>query len=441
MDKPNILFLANTAHHTSAVTDHINAVTSQSRIHWHIINPIVCKTLDKIDFSLFDVIGVHYSIKPYDNYYLSQKLKNKIASFKGAKFIFLQDEYQKVNQVQDFLCMLGFDVLFTLVDNKLVNKAYPDPRLATLKKITVLTGYVRESMKSIISPSINTRSIDVSYRGREYAYWLGSLASEKQTIANEFIKRTQGQNLVLDISVKESDRVYGEAWLQLLMNSKAVLGTESGASIWDFDGTIQQQTNQYLRQHKKANFYLVYEDLLKKYEGYIRYNTISPRVFEAAATRTPMIMFPGEYSGICKPDKHYIMLEKNFSNLDEVLSKLKNIDYLQEIADTAYNDLIQSDLYSHQVLSNLVAYEILSLLSKQQQKNVVKDVSNTLENQINKYKTLNRLRCFYTEAQFILSNFVRLILDPKYTRLEKFKTLSSGMKRYIAYLLPRLKIQ
>lgn len=75
MDKPNILFLANTTHHTSAVKNHIKAITTGNNINWHIINPLTCKTIDKFDFSLFDAIGLHYSIKPYDHYYLTSGLK------------------------------------------------------------------------------------------------------------------------------------------------------------------------------------------------------------------------------------------------------------------------------------------------------------------------------------------------------------------------------
>jgi hypothetical protein len=439
MNKPNILFLADTTHHTKAVTDHIQAITSGDQIHWHVVNPLICKTIDKLDFSLFDAIGLHYSVKPYNNYYLSRLLKKRIAAFKGTKFLFLQDEYQKVNQVQEFLYSLGFNILFTLVNNKIVEKAYPDPRLSQLKKITVLTGYVSEDMKSIIAPPITGRKFDVTYRGRPCDYWLGKLAHDKQLIATEFIKHTVGSGLKVDISLEESARLYGDAWLQLLMNSKAVLGTESGASIWDFDETIQKKTKQYLKKNKSADFNAVYEAVLKPYDSNILYNAISPRVFEAAATKTPMVMFPGEYSGICKPDTHYIVLEKDFSNIEDVLKKLKDVKYLQALADRTYEDLIASGLYSQHVFSNLVSEELLAHIKNSKKNISASEISFKIEEGVKKHKHLNQFRCLYTESSFIICNFLRLLFDPRYTFFSKIETLVEGMRRYTAYLLPRLK--
>jgi hypothetical protein len=439
MTKPNILFLADTTHHTKAVTDHIHAITSGNDIHWHIVNPLICKTIDKLDFSFFDAIGLHYSVKPYNNYYLSRGLKKKLAAFPGTKFLFLQDEYQKVNQVQDFLHALGFNLLFTLVNQKIVNQAYPDPRLKTLKKVTVLTGYVTDDMKKIIAPPISQRTLDVSYRGRACEYWLGQLAHDKQMIAEEFIKHAGGLGLMLDISLEESDRVYGDAWLQLLMNSRAVLGTESGASIWDFDESIERKTKQYLKKHKTADFAAVYEAVLKPHDGNILYNAISPRVFEAAAAKTPMIMFPGDYSGVCKPDLHYMVLEKDFSNINEVLKKLKDVDYLQALADRAYEDLIISDRYSQHVFSKVVSDELLAQVKSQKKGISAAEISFKIEDEIKKYKYLNQFRCLYTETSFIIYNFFKLLFDPRHTFFSKIETLVEGMRRYTAYVLPRLK--
>ena len=439
MNKPNILFLADTTHHTKAVTDHIKAITTSEDIHWHVVNPLVCKTIDKFDFSMFDAIGLHYSVKPYNHYYLSRSLKKKITEFQGTKFLFLQDEYQRVNQVQEFLYALGFDLLFTLVNQTIIDKAYPDSRLSTLQKIPVLTGYVQDDMKSILSPPIAARKIDVSYRGRPCDYWLGKLAYEKQMIATEFVKHTAGQGFTLDISLLESERLYGDAWLQLLMNSKAVLGTESGASIWDFDTTIQKKTMQYLGKHKHSDFNAVYEQVLKPYDGKILYNAVSPRVFEAAATKTPMVMFPGDYSGVCIPEQHYIVLEKDFSNMKEICEKLKDTDYLQELADRVYVDLIESDRYSQHTFSNLVSREVLLKIKDRRKKRDATDISIKIDHGIKKYKYINQLRCFYTESGFIISNFIKLLLDPRYTFFSKIGTLVDGMRRYTAYLLPRLK--
>ncbi|VEG89672.1 hypothetical protein [Legionella spiritensis] len=437
-NKPNVLFLADTTHHTAAVQDHIQAITSGDGVHWHVINPLVCKTVDKLDLSLFDAIGIHYSIKPYNHYYLSAGLKRKISEYSSVKFLFLQDEYQRVNQVQDYLYALKFNLLFTLVNQSIIAKAYPDPRLCGLKKVTILTGYVQEDMKLWSSPDIAQRPIDVSYRGRRCDYWLGSLAYEKQFIAEQFVRKAADKHLKLDISLEESDRVYGDAWLTLLKNSKAVLGTESGASIWDFDRSIEKQTNAYLRRHKNADFPEVYEQVLKPYDGKILYNAVSPRVFEAAATKTPMILFPGEYSGVCKPDIHYIKLEKDFSNMEEVCEKLKDYQFLQQLADRTYATLIESNEYSQHQFANIVMSEVLELIKTERYENS-SVVDTCIKANIAKNNILNLSRRSITELRFIIVNGFQILFDGKYSLSTKLMNLFKGFKRYASYLSPRLK--
>ena len=74
-------------------------------------------------------------------------------------------------------------------------------------------------------------------------------------------------------------------------------------------------------------------------------NQISPRVFEAIANKTALLMFKGEYSGILKKDWHYISLEKDFSNLEECLERVKDKAYLQRMVDRAFDDIISSNKY------------------------------------------------------------------------------------------------
>lgn len=432
----NILFLADTTHPAAAVSDHIKAITTSKKINWHVVNPLVYKTLDKMNFSLFDALGIHYSIKPYNNYYLSASLKRKIASYKGAKFLFLQDEYQRVNQVQDYLVELGFDLLFTLVSATNLDKAYPDKRLTRLKKITVLTGYASEAMKAYPAPPVAMRTVDVSYRARRCAYWLGRLAYEKQWIATEFIQQTRNQGLRLDISLEEADRLYGERWLQLLSNSKAVLGTESGTSVWDFDRQVEQKVTRFLKENKQASFEQVYEQVLKPVDGAILYNAISPRVFEAAACKTPMIMFPGEYSGVCKPDVHYIVLQKDFSNLHEVLARLKDDQFLQALADQTFEDLINSDQFSEKNFALLIEREIMQIVQQRASADrtlVVQEIKRVSQ----QHKQLNRIRKLLTEFYFMLSNFISIAFDPAYSVADRTRLLVKGFKRYLTYLLQR----
>lgn len=438
---PNILFFADTTHQAGAVRDHIHAVTASDDFHWHVVNPLSLKTIDKLDLSLFDAIGIHFSIKMHGYYYLSGAIKRKIKAFKGFKFVFLQDEYQKVNHTQDLLAKLGCDVLFTLVRPECFQQAYPDKRLKNLKKVHVLTGYVDDALLSLDPPPISQRTIDVSYRSRRCDYRLGKLGQEKTILATEFPKYAKGHDLTLDISVEESDRVYGEAWFNLLKNSKVVLGTESGASIWDVDGRIGKKTRQFLRKHHHATFDTVFKEVLEPYEGNLHYSAISPRVFEAASAKAAMVMFVGDYSHVCKPDVHYIPLQKDFSNIGEVLEKIKDDTFLQSLADRAYEDLIASGSYAKERLSAATAKELTEAFKTQKLK-----ASDPLQVKANiaklsvRYKLLNQFRCFYTELAFVFFQFSRLLfLEPSETWVSKLGMLTEGAKRYLSYMNPRVK--
>jgi len=440
--KPNVLLLADTTHKAVAVGDHIRAVAaSNEQFNWHIINPLTCRTSDKLNLHQFDAIGIHFSIKIYDAYYLSKPLKHKIKRFQGVKFLFIQDEYQKVDKTESIIQALGFDLMFSIVRPELRAQAYPKlSSMTSLKIHEVLTGYVDESLEQLNAPPIKARKMDVFYRSRRFDYRLGMLGHEKIEIAEQFPKYAKSHNLALDISVEESDRIYGDAWLNALQSVKVVLGTESGASIWDRSGEVSQKVRRYLRKNPKASFHDVHHAELQPYEGNLMYSAVSPRVFEAAAAKACMVMFEGEYSGVCQPNVHYIPLKKDFSNIEEVLNKVKDDELLQSITDRAHQDLIASGLYAKTRLGNLVKETLITVFSEKKPQCLDgSKVTLAIDEVQAKYKLLNMVRCFRVEGYFILSQFFRLLLlEPSQSWGDKFSTLTEGLKRYLLYLRPRV---
>jgi hypothetical protein len=53
-------------------------------------------------------------------------------------------------------------------------------------------------------------------------------------------------------------------------------------------------------------------------------------------------------------NRHYIPLEKDFSNLDHVLERINDIPALQAMADQAYEDLIASGAYSYKAYAQFI---------------------------------------------------------------------------------------
>ena len=60
-----------------------------------------------------------------------------------------------------------------------------------------------------------------------------------------------------------------------------------------------------------------------------------------------MVLFEGTYSGVIFPNKHYIPLKKDFSNVDDVFRMLSDDEFLQQMVERAYEDIIESEKYSY----------------------------------------------------------------------------------------------
>jgi hypothetical protein len=142
-------------------------------------------------------------------------------------------------------------------------------------------------------------------------------------------------------------RVYNEAWINLLRRSRAVLGTESGMNLFDFDGSLERACAEYERAHPGCSFDEVWEQFLKEHEGNVRYAQISPRHFEAAACRCVQILLEGEYSGIFLPDRHYISLKKDFSNFDEVMVRLADDSFCRRLTEQAHAEIILNNAWHY----------------------------------------------------------------------------------------------
>ncbi len=357
-DLMEILFLANrpTANTQAAtVTEYLDALVKHSN-HRVLEISMLHHFPARIDLDRFDVIVTHYSLSlgPLLYHYLGADLVERLKRFRGLKVAFLQDEYREIKTYWKHINELKLDILFSCVPDHEIPKVYPPQQVPNLRVVNVLTGYVPQALTQRPVRSIAERSIDVGYRTRKTPYWLGRLGHEKWWIAQEFARRAALEGLKLDLSVQEGERLYGEAWTEFVASSRAVLGVESGASIIDFDGKLEQSVEAYVAQNPDATFEEVFEKYLKPYEGSLDLHQISPRCFEAAALRTPMVMFEGNYSGVLKPGRHFIVLKKDFSNFADVLAKLKDHEYLQELAERTYHEVALDPQWSYRAFIGYV---------------------------------------------------------------------------------------
>ena len=184
------------------------------------------------------------------------------------------------------------------------------------------------------------------------------LGQEKAWIAEGFASRAEAAGLRCDIDWREGARIYGDDWFAFIASSRVTLGTESGATITDFDGTLETRAAAWMAEHPNSGFWDVHKAVLSPYENNVRMNVISPRVFEAIALRTGLVLFPGEYSGVLQADKHYITLEKDFSNFDDVAAAIRDTPALKHRIETAYTEIVGGGRFGYDVLARNFDTEI-----------------------------------------------------------------------------------
>jgi len=299
-----------------------------------------------LDLDYFDVAVIHYSVVLSSLNYLSADFRDKLRRFRGLKVEFIQDDYRWIDRETAASRDIGINVLFTVAPEPAASQVY-DERLPGVRRVLTLTGYVPENLVGRPIKPLGERTIDVGYRARDLPFWLGRLSREKVWIGQRFLERAPAYGLRCDIAWTEDQRIYGERWIEFVSSCRATLGCESGASIADFDGSVEQAVLTFMGAHPRATFEDVHEAVLRPYEGNVVMNIVSPRVFEAAALGTALVMFPGEYSGVVSPEKHYIVLEKDFSNMDDVVDKLRDDKLVSAMTARARHDLIESGRWGY----------------------------------------------------------------------------------------------
>jgi hypothetical protein len=342
-----LLLLSDFNTRTAAtVSDHVNSFGAFSRHHVRRLS-MLGEFSPWVDLARFDGVIIHYTLDIRSDYVISPAARARLRAFTGLKAVFIQDEHRLVDRTIAALRDLGVDLLFTCVPEGEIAKVYSPQALPGLKKVNVLTGYVPTNLLGRATPARSERPIDIGYRGRQLPAHLGRLAQEKSQIADRVADDAPRYGLATDISCREQDRLYGAAWIDFMLRCKAMLGVESGASVFDFTGDLERQVKNHLRRRPDATYEEIERLYLAEHEGKIRLNQISPRCFEAAALRTLMILYEGDYSGILQPWRHYVPLKKDHSNMTEVAAILRDPATIADITERAYQEIALDPRYSY----------------------------------------------------------------------------------------------
>ncbi|MBX9926721.1 MAG: glycosyltransferase [Hyphomicrobiaceae bacterium] len=321
-----------------------------------------------MDFDIddYDVVFNNYCARHCFKGYVSTDFCAALKAFRGLKVLAVQDEYDHTNVLKAAIQELGFDIVLTCVPQSSLEYVYPRHDFPDVEFMTVFTGYVADPLveRGATVKPLAQRTIPVGYRGRDIGGKYGRLGFDKFEIGRRMKVECDSRGIKNDIAMDEDSRIYGPAWFDFIENCRTMLGSESGSNVFDFDSSLDRKFKELTAVNGgRRPSYEIFAPYIAEHDAAISMGQISPRVFECAALRTPMILFRGKYSDVLEPDEHYIALEKDFSNADDVLARLDDLPGLDAMANRAHNHLIASGRYTYQAFASELERRITARLA------------------------------------------------------------------------------
>jgi hypothetical protein len=222
------------------------------------------------------------------------------------------------------------------------------------------------------------RPVDIGFRGARYLASVGD--DDRNRIVDYFATASFVPPLVTDI---RTDTSYGRrGWSGFLSRCKATIGAESGAHALRLEaapaptdaGVLWRARlrpgHRYLPRPVKnalrrgatrlvpargANHQPANGATAPAPELGVSGKCISSRHFEAIGTETCQILFPGRYNDLLEPDRHYLRLEPDFANVDEVLAKFRDQSFRVNLVRGAREWALEGQTYAHRVRALLAA--------------------------------------------------------------------------------------
>ncbi len=311
--------------------------------------------LDLVIFST-TLVGERWSGQEWMN----KKVYEPLSYLKNLNVIKVtnpQDEWIHTKVLNKFINDFNITHVFSVAPESEWKKIYNEVNFAKVRFHSVLTGYLEDkTIEKIdaITQSVFNPAIDIGYRAYKAPPWLGSHGFLKTKIADIFIEEAPKAGFRIDISTEEKNTFLGDDWFKFMANCKYFIGVEGGSTVIDPDGDIFVKGTEYEKENPNASFAEFEKNCFPNMDGNLNLVAISPRHLEACAAKTCQVLIEGEYNGVLEPNVHYIELKKDFSNLQEVFSKMKNDTLRKNMVERAYKDIVRSKKYSYLTYTDLI---------------------------------------------------------------------------------------
>jgi hypothetical protein len=232
------------------------------------------------------------------------------------------------------------------------------------------------------------RAVDIGGRSARYPVFLGD--DERNQVYDAFAKVGVEAGLHVDIDGTRLDR---PGWAAFLNECRGTIGTEAGSWYLERDDRTALEIRDYIRAKAGArtlradgmihaasrrlpfvvkerlkallkslpiNHEAIHHDLVNFDEIKSRFfanrrrchkysKSISSRNFDAAGTGTCQILLQGRYNDILAADEHYIALNPDLGNIEDVIERFRDPTERCRVADAAHDMVHQEHTYRHRL--------------------------------------------------------------------------------------------
>jgi len=271
-------------------------------------------------------------------------LENYFKNRKGKLLMFVGNEYCLMPEKIRFINEVEVDYVASQLPEDAARWLYSD---CSNSKLLLVPHALNEKIYRPYQEQ-HSRSIDIGFIGDRYSYTIGDV--ERTELAEYFSQNILRQKITTDIRIGRKLRIPRDGYVEFLNSIRGTIGAESGTFYLEKTDKTQKEVEAFLSRCPKATFAEVCKRFFEHYPNPVNGKAISSRHFEAIGTKTCQILLEGNYNGILKPNTHYISLNKDYSNVDQVLEKFGDEDFVRRMVENTYEYVLDNHTHGHRVL-------------------------------------------------------------------------------------------
>lgn len=262
----------------------------------------------------------------------------------GKLIMFIGNEYDLLDEKIAFARDSDADYVCSQIPNESARELYSAVEGAEILSIPhALNPVVYHEIPGI------SRRTDIGFIGDIYWPFVGD--RERTELIEWFEHNGADHGLACDI---RKIRVSPDDWNLFLNGCHTIIGAESGTYYLNERGALLNRARDYnLNINRSAAFDDVFQRFYADAPRVLSGKSISSRHFEPIGTKTCQILMEGHYNGILQPDRHYIPVRKDLSNIEEAIRKFKDQGLRETIVRETYEYVMDQHTYAHRVQSLL----------------------------------------------------------------------------------------